>query len=81
MRTRTRTTDESLAARIHQARRRKGLSRLELAVAMGRVLGHAPEVSTIRNWERGRVRPRLIHLVALAQVLGRPISYFVGEGA
>lgn len=57
--------------RILQARLDLGLTQKQLAAKLG-VTDH-----TVANWETGRVRGiRLLNLVALARLTGKPIEWF-----
>jgi transcriptional regulator with XRE-family HTH domain len=68
---------EDLAAvvgrRLREAREAVGLSQYGVAAHLG--LGHVG----YGDMERGRVLVRLDHLIAVAQLFGRPVSWFVGE--
>lgn len=37
-------------------------------------------VITVSSWERGRARPSVQNLVAIATETGKPISFFMGDG-
>lgn len=64
-----------LGRRIRQARMEMGLSGTELARRIGK---SQPYISDL---ERGQRTPSLLTLTALAQVLERPLSYFLaGDG-
>jgi DNA-binding XRE family transcriptional regulator len=54
--------------RLQSARRRLGLTQLDLATR----LSLSP--TTISRWERGRARPRMRHLDQLARILGEPVG-------
>jgi len=61
-----------LGRRLRQARLELGLSGTELARRIGK---SQPYISDL---ERGQRTPSLSTLAALAQALGRPLSYFLG---
>ena len=65
--------DELLALRIENQRRRAGLSRPQLADALGVTPG------AIGHWEKPRYRPSAAHLQALARVLRVPYGELLGE--
>jgi transcriptional regulator with XRE-family HTH domain len=62
-----------LAKRIHELRKQRGLTQLEL----GNLLGVSKV--TICGYEKGNRQPSLLHLERLAQELGTSITYLVGE--
>jgi transcriptional regulator with XRE-family HTH domain len=66
---------EALAQRIAAAREALGYTQAQLAE---RVPCNA---QTVSNWENGRRQPRYDDLLRLAEVLGRPVSWFLGEPA
>lgn len=64
-----------VAARIHRARKQRGLSLDQLAEAAETSRQH------LINLEKGRHRPRIEMLHRLAEALGKPIDYFLVEGS
>ena len=37
-------------------------------------------VITVSQWERGKARPTIDNLAAIAEATGKPLAYFMGEG-
>lgn len=37
-------------------------------------------VVTVSSWERGKAKPTVDNLAAIADATGRPLTYFMGEG-
>jgi transcriptional regulator with XRE-family HTH domain len=64
-----------IGARIRGARREAGLSNASFARAMS--VGER----TASRWQSGVLVPSLSRLYAIAQVLDKPVSYFVDEQA
>lgn len=62
-----------IGRRIQKAREESGLSQEELASALGITQ------SALSNYELGKRRLYLANLEQLANVLGRPLSYFMEE--
>ncbi len=62
-----------MARRVLEAREAQGLTQAQLAE---RVPCNA---QTVSNWETGRRQPRYADLARLAEVLSRPVSWFLGE--
>jgi transcriptional regulator with XRE-family HTH domain len=62
---------EELGNRIQRAREQAGLSQAELAAKIGCTQ------SALSNYELGRRRIHLAHLGQIAQVLKRPLCYFL----
>lgn len=58
--------------RLTEARQGRGLTKAELAKALG------VSKSTVTQWEKGLTAPRGSHLTRLAQVLGKPERWFYG---
>ena len=56
---------------LEELRRLRGLSRAQLAKMLG------ADASTIWYWERGKRKPRLENIRALAQGLGVPVDLVV----
>lgn len=63
-----------IGKRIQKAREESGMSQEELASALGITQ------SALSNYELGKRRLYLANLEQLANVLGRPLSYFMEEG-
>lgn len=63
---------KKLGTRIKQARRESSLSQLELGVAL--------KVSdkTISGYESGRISPPIDKLLMIANLLKKPVSFFLG---
>jgi len=61
---------------IREARDASGMTQHALAVALG-----TGDAMTISRWERGAHRPSDQSLVALAELLKRPVSWFYTEPA
>lgn len=59
--------------RLTEARQSRGLTKAELAKALG------VSKSTVTQWEKGLTAPRGSHLTLLAQVLGKPERWFYGQ--
>lgn len=64
-----------VAARIKAAREERRMTTQALANAVG------VDVRTVAGWQSSRSRPSYERLVALATVLGKPVSYFLDEAA
>lgn len=64
----------TLASNIRAARKAKGFTQHELAVALGR-----GDAMTVSRWERGEHRPSDEYLVSLAVALDRDVSWFFAE--
>jgi len=64
---------ERLAARIAEAREALGYTQAQLAERV------PCNPQTVSNWETGRRQPRYADLLRLAEILGRPVSWFLGE--
>lgn len=64
----------TLARKIAGARHEAGLTQAELGDKLG-VTGDA-----VRQWEAGTAKPRMHRLRALADALGRTVSYFMDDG-
>jgi len=63
---------KSLGGKIREARLAAGLSQSELA---RKIRAHPTSVS---DWERGRNAPSARHLLSIARVTGKRLSYFEG---
>jgi transcriptional regulator with XRE-family HTH domain len=61
-----------LSEAIRSARRRAGLSQVELAKLLG------VRQSSISQWERGSTKPSTVHLLALAARLGCSLAELAG---
>ena len=70
---RERGVDAAVGARLRQARRLAGLSRQQLALAMG------VSAQTVRRYESGARRISPARLAAAVRLLGVPISWFFRE--
>lgn len=76
----TSSLDSVLAARIRSARRsmplenHRKVSQQSLADRVG------VHVITVSQWERGKARPTIDNLAAIADATGKPMSFFMGEG-
>jgi len=63
---------EHLSEAIRSARRRAGLSQVELAELLG------VRQSSVSQWERGSTRPSTVHLLTLAARLGWSLVELAG---
>lgn len=63
----------TLAERIRQAREEAKMSQLQVAVALG------VSDKTISGYESGRISPPINKLEKLADMLKKPIGFFVGS--
>jgi transcriptional regulator with XRE-family HTH domain len=61
-----------LSEAIRSARRRAGLSQVELAALLG------VRQSSVSQWERGSTKPSTLHLLALAAKLGCSLTELAG---
>ena len=61
--------------RIREARASKGWKQKHLAAEAG------VEPITVSRWERGATTPDLDVLRIVAEATGKPLTYFVGDGA
>jgi transcriptional regulator with XRE-family HTH domain len=68
----------ALGAAIRQARIEKGMKQRQLAAQIPGRDGPV-DTQTVSRWERGENVPDLDKLEVVAQVLGKPLSYFVAE--
>ena len=68
----------TIGAAIARARKEKGLKQRHLAA---QIPGRDGPIGTqtVSNWERGVHAPEIETLEVVAQVLGKPLSYFLGE--
>jgi transcriptional regulator with XRE-family HTH domain len=64
---------EPIGDRIAAAREALGLTQAQLAQRL------PCNPQTVSNWENGRRQPRYADLVRLAEIAGRPVSWFLGE--
>jgi transcriptional regulator with XRE-family HTH domain len=64
-----------LSEAIRSARRRAGLSQVELAELLG------VRQSSVSQWERGSTKPSTMHLLALAAKLGCSLAELAGAEA
>lgn len=64
-----------IGARIRQARKDAGLSTYKLAVALG------VDPRSVARWQADEVTPSVVRLGQIADVLGKPLSYFIEEAA
>ena len=62
--------DQSIGLRIQEARQELGLTQQELASRLGLTQ------AALSNYERGKRRMYLANLEQIADVLGKPLSYF-----
>ncbi len=62
-----------ISERLKQAREDARLSQLQLAVALG------VSDKTISGYESGRISPPINKLQRLADMLKKPVSYFIGS--
>lgn len=64
--------------RIVAARKRRGMSQVDLATALARKYGKEPETvrRSLVNNETGRYAPRLHMLQAIAEETGQPLEFF-----
>lgn len=67
--------------RIVAARKRKGLSQVELSKRLAEKYGTDPESErrTLGNNERGTYEPRLHRLEAIAEATSQPLEFFAVE--
>jgi transcriptional regulator with XRE-family HTH domain len=63
----------NLARRIAEARRSAGLTQTELADKLG------VSENAVQTWEAGTFTPRPKRLHALAEALGKPVSWFLAD--
>ena len=63
---------QSLGERIKQARTESKLSQLEVGVAL------AVSDKTISGYEAGRISPPIDKLMKLADLLKKPVGFFIG---
>ncbi|MBD3363290.1 helix-turn-helix domain-containing protein [Candidatus Dojkabacteria bacterium] len=64
---------KSLGRRLKEARGEAGLSQLQVAVALG------VSDKTISGYESGRISPPINKLQKIADLLKKPVSYFIGS--
>ena len=60
--------------RIRQARLRAGMSQEDLAHKVG------VSARNVVRWETGRTRPRVVHLLRIAEVCGVPVTALLDDG-
>lgn len=61
--------------RVRQARLEAGLSRRQLAMAVG------SSEQAIQTWERGTREPKLRYLKSLSEATGKPYEFFIEVAA
>jgi transcriptional regulator with XRE-family HTH domain len=69
------TTKGEIGRRIKEARTQRGWKQKHLAAEV------SVEPITVSRWERGATTPDLQVLGLVAEATGRPLSFFVGDGA
>ncbi len=69
-----------IGEQIIKARKRKGMSQVQLSAALAARSGLDAESvrRSIGNNERGKNAPRVRTLAAIAEILDQPISFFLG---
>jgi transcriptional regulator with XRE-family HTH domain len=60
--------------RLSATRRKRGLTQLQVAIAVG------VTTRTVKRWERGVADPSLENALALAKALGVTVNYLTGRG-
>lgn len=74
------TRAEEIGERIKAARKRQGMSQVQLSEAMAAKSGMEPETvrRSLVNNETGKHAPRLQTLEVIAEITGQPLEFFVG---
>ncbi|WP_394165098.1 helix-turn-helix domain-containing protein [Neptunomonas phycophila] len=67
------TMSMSIGQKIKHARKSKGLTQKELATAL------STSSQAVTQWERNNTKPATKNLIALAKVLGQPLSFFTAS--
>ena len=72
---------EQIGHRIVSARKRKGMSQVQLSEALAERSGLEPESvrRSLGNNERGKFAPRLRTLQAIAEITEQPLDFFVSD--
>lgn len=78
----TKERAKAIGQRIVAARKRKGMSQVQLATALAERYGTDPETMrrSLGNNERGSYAPRLHRLQAIAEATGQPLAFFAVDG-
>ena len=78
----TKERAQAVGERIIAARKRKGMSQVDLATKLAERYGTDPETMrrSLGNNERGSYAPRLHRLQAIAEVLDQPLEFFSVDG-
>lgn len=78
----TKQRAKAVGERIIAARKRKGMSQVELATRLAERYGTDPETMrrSLGNNERGSYAPRLHRLQAIAEATGQPLEFFAVDG-
>lgn len=79
----TKERAKAVGERIVAARKRKGMSQVDLAKALAKRYDRDPESvrRTLVNNETGKYSPRLHLLQAIAEATEQPLEFFAVEGA
>ena len=77
----TKERAKAVGERIVAARKRKGMSQVELATKLAERYSTDPETirRSLGNNERGEYAPRLHRLQAIAEATGQPLEFFAVE--
>lgn len=77
----TKERAERVGARIVAARKRRGMSQVDLSRVLAARYGRDPESvrRTLVNNETGKYSPRLHFLEAIAEATGQPLEFFAVE--
>ena len=67
--------DKQIGKQIQKAREEAGLSQEQTAALLGCTQ------AALSNYERGKRRMYLANIVQIAEVLQKPVNYFLGESA
>lgn len=70
-----------IGERIRSARKRKGISQVQLSEALAERFGGGAENirRSLVNNEQGKYAPRMRTLEAIAEITGQPLDYFRGR--
>jgi transcriptional regulator with XRE-family HTH domain len=71
----------AIGAAIRRAREEKNWKQRNLAAQIPGRAGVTINAQTVSNWERGKHTPDMETLEIVAQALGKPVSYFLSNGA
>ena len=65
--------------RLRQVRTRAGMTQGDVAQAVAGAVGRRHTDTVVRGWEQGHRNPQLHDIVALADLFGISVDYFVGR--